>query len=406
MNTRDRKPLRARPNCEPLDERVVPVVSFGNFQTAGLSFVTTALGAPTSGVLTPRNTVPSPAVSSFTFASLPSFAGFSPAPGGGSLQPVANFSGTNFTPLPSFPTFSPLPSFPTFSPLASFPTFSPLPSFPTFSPFLSTSALGNRPSFGTFNPAPTVGPSAVTLNSGATTSAVVVPSIVSAGPFRAPVTAGTGVLTTNPSITTTPFIATTPTVATSTTITLTPRTTTPPSFSAVPVGTLGSTIRTSNFPNVATGLTVPAGILGLSSAVGRTVTTPTTTLISTPILTIPGTTTVTTSTTTPVTTGPLARVGGALASLYNLTTAGTTTGSAYTALTNVLRVQGNLVRIDVHPVRGTNPAGALEGLGMQIQSTDPNTGTIEGFFPIAQLPALGGLANVASINPVLAPVFG
>jgi hypothetical protein len=103
---------------------------------------------------------------------------------------------------------------------------------------------------------------------------------------------------------------------------------------------------------------------------------------------------------TPVTTDPLAPLGNDLKSLYNLVTAGKQSDPAYVALTRRLVVQGNLVGIDVSAAGDVSVlTGALVNLGMQVKATNATTRTVEGLFPIAQLPNLASLPGVSSIVP-------
>jgi len=130
-----------------------------------------------------------------------------------------------------------------------------------------------------------------------------------------------------------------------------------------------------------------------------------------PPLTDP-TNSVTTGATTPgdpsdVKNGPLAKAGQDLITVYTqFEAAGESDDFTLTGpLASIIRIQGNTVGVDV----GTAPSNisamtsTLTGLGMQITATDPTTGKIEGFLPIAQLPAVAQNPDVLTIGPNYVP---
>jgi len=98
--------------------------------------------------------------------------------------------------------------------------------------------------------------------------------------------------------------------------------------------------------------------------------------------------------------GPMAKAGQSLISLY-LDSQKASGGSFTSSQTALIDVVGNQVRIDV---RGSGDVSsltsALTGAGMQVQSTDATTRTVEGLLPIAQLPTVAQLSQVSSITPV------
>jgi hypothetical protein len=79
----------------------------------------------------------------------------------------------------------------------------------------------------------------------------------------------------------------------------------------------------------------------------------------------------------------------------------TLTGS----LANMIRIQGGSVGVDVGtaPSNVTRLASTLTALGMQITATDPTTGMIEGYLPIAQLPTVSQNGDVLTLAPNYLP---
>jgi hypothetical protein len=121
----------------------------------------------------------------------------------------------------------------------------------------------------------------------------------------------------------------------------------------------------------------------------------------------------TSATTTPVDidevkNGPLAKAGQDLIEVYNqFTNSGGGDDFALTGpLAERIRIQGNSVGVDVSagPGNMVSMVSTLEALGMQVTATDATTGKIEGFLPIAQLPAAAQNSDVLTIAPNYIPM--
>jgi len=128
-------------------------------------------------------------------------------------------------------------------------------------------------------------------------------------------------------------------------------------------------------------------------------------IVSTPMTNTNTTATTTTTAATnndiaDVKNGPLAKAGQNLIALYlDFQKAGG--GSFTSSQTALIDVVGNQVRVDIRGAGDVNSlVSTLSGAGMQVQSTDATTHTVEGLLPIAQLPAVAQLSQVSSITPV------
>jgi len=142
-------------------------------------------------------------------------------------------------------------------------------------------------------------------------------------------------------------------------------------------------------------VTTPTGI---ATPVGTTTNTGVTPVTTTPNLPA------TTPTDSAVTAG-LAKAGPVLTQLYQefANTGGTASFSGGNA--GSLRLVGNAVTVDLR-VSGNASAAAtnLAAAGLQVQSVDNLTQTIEGLIPINLIPTLANQAEVVSINPVFIPI--
>jgi hypothetical protein len=104
--------------------------------------------------------------------------------------------------------------------------------------------------------------------------------------------------------------------------------------------------------------------------------------------------------------GPMAKAGPDLIAIYQAFGPSGSGNLPAGGATSILRV-GNSVGVDIRASGDVNALTAtLTGLGMQIQSTDPNTHIIEGLLPIAQLPSVAQLSQVTSMMPIYAPQHG
>lgn len=106
--------------------------------------------------------------------------------------------------------------------------------------------------------------------------------------------------------------------------------------------------------------------------------------------------------------GPLAKAGQDLIEVYNqFTNSGGGDDFALTGqLADRIRIQGSSVGVDVGagPGNMVNMVATLEALGMQVTATDATTGKIEGFLPIAQLPAVAQNSDVLTLAPNYIPM--
>jgi len=102
--------------------------------------------------------------------------------------------------------------------------------------------------------------------------------------------------------------------------------------------------------------------------------------------------------------GPLAKAGQGLIALYQDFQQSSGGGTFVSTHAANIETVGSSVRVDV---RGPGDVGALsaslQGLGMQVTATDPNTHTVEGLLPITKLPDAAQLSGVATISPVYKP---
>lgn len=158
----------------------------------------------------------------------------------------------------------------------------------------------------------------------------------------------------------------------------------------------------TNFPNMVIGAPMPASP-------------------SDPISTAPSTSSITSSqgaannaaaTGTPVDVsdiknGPMAKAGQNLIAVYTqFESAGAPSDFTLTgSLANMIRIQGDSVGVDIGtaPSNVTSLSSTLTALGMQITATDPTTGMIEGFLPIAQLPTVSQNGDVLTLSPNYLP---
>jgi hypothetical protein len=83
------------------------------------------------------------------------------------------------------------------------------------------------------------------------------------------------------------------------------------------------------------------------------------------------------------------------------------TGTFTSSLSNLIRIQGTNVGVEVHGNGGDFNAlvTSLQGLGMQITATDAVTQTVEGMLPISQLPAAAQEPQTLSVTPGYLPVL-
>lgn len=102
--------------------------------------------------------------------------------------------------------------------------------------------------------------------------------------------------------------------------------------------------------------------------------------------------------------GPLAKAGQDLITLYTDYQGSVQSGSSGTFTsreTAIIQVVGNQVRVDIRGSVDVNTlASTMSSLGMQVESTDARTHTVEGLISISQLPTVAQSAQVATISPV------
>jgi len=105
--------------------------------------------------------------------------------------------------------------------------------------------------------------------------------------------------------------------------------------------------------------------------------------------------------------GPMAKAGQNLITVYTqYESAGAGTSFTLTgSLADKIRIQGDSVGVDVGtaPSKIASLSSTLTALGMQITATDPTTGMIEGFLPIAQLPTVSQNGDVVTLSPNYRP---
>lgn len=152
--------------------------------------------------------------------------------------------------------------------------------------------------------------------------------------------------------------------------------------------------------SVSTGAMASASTSGLAGALSVTI----------PGRASPVTSTATTTTTTPPTieqikNGPLAKAGQALITIFEefqQQGAGTTFTPSQPSF---VEIHGTNVGVDIQSSGGDFNAfvAKMNGLGMQIESQDPKSGTVEGFLPISQIATVAQDAQTQSISPIFTP---
>ena len=108
--------------------------------------------------------------------------------------------------------------------------------------------------------------------------------------------------------------------------------------------------------------------------------------------------------------GPLAKAGQDLITVYleyQRFQQNGGSGTFSSSLEGRIRIKGDSVGIDVRPADGQDLSAFvahMSGLGMQIDSVDENTKTVEGYLPINQLTTVAQDPTVATIEPNYIPV--
>jgi hypothetical protein len=104
--------------------------------------------------------------------------------------------------------------------------------------------------------------------------------------------------------------------------------------------------------------------------------------------------------------GPLAKAGQSLIGVYldyqEYVQAGGSGPFSSKRAANVL-IDGTNVGVDIRGADLNDLVTTLSHLGMQIEITDANTSTVEGFLPISRLPAVVQLTKVYAISPIYKP---
>ena len=106
--------------------------------------------------------------------------------------------------------------------------------------------------------------------------------------------------------------------------------------------------------------------------------------------------------------GPLAKAGQTLIEVYNQYQNANGGEFVLTGnLANIVRIRGDSVGVDVGaaPSNMINVASTLKALGMDVTATDATTGKIEGYLPIAQLPAVAQNNDVLTLSPNYIPMM-
>ncbi len=103
--------------------------------------------------------------------------------------------------------------------------------------------------------------------------------------------------------------------------------------------------------------------------------------------------------------GPLAKAGGELITVYRDFLQSPQGGPINTSLRPFLQFRGNSVGVDVKGFGDFNTfQAALRNVGMDIQFTDPTRKIVEGYLPVASLPAVASLAQTVGIDPIFKPI--
>ncbi|SIO58980.1 hypothetical protein SAMN05444166_5882 [Singulisphaera sp. GP187] len=104
--------------------------------------------------------------------------------------------------------------------------------------------------------------------------------------------------------------------------------------------------------------------------------------------------------------GPLAKAGQSLIGVYQdyqqYMEAGGNGPFASPLGANVM-IEGTSVGVMIRGADWNALQTTLVELGMQIRATDPNTKSVEGLLPIAQLPTVAQLALVIAVSPIYKP---
>ncbi|WP_406695141.1 hypothetical protein V5E97_29305 [Singulisphaera sp. Ch08] len=104
--------------------------------------------------------------------------------------------------------------------------------------------------------------------------------------------------------------------------------------------------------------------------------------------------------------GPLAKAGQSLIGVYQdyqqYMEAGGNGHFTSPRGANVI-IDGSNVGVVIRGEDWVALQAALSELGMQVRATDPNTKSIEGLLPIAQLPTVAQLSLVSAVNPIYRP---
>jgi len=104
--------------------------------------------------------------------------------------------------------------------------------------------------------------------------------------------------------------------------------------------------------------------------------------------------------------GPLAKAGKDLIAIY-LAYGPSGTGTPPSGSAAAIEVVGTSVGVTIRSSGDLNTlVAAMNGLGMQIQSSNANTHMVSGLLPIAQLPTVAQQADITSITPIYAPQLG
>ena len=101
--------------------------------------------------------------------------------------------------------------------------------------------------------------------------------------------------------------------------------------------------------------------------------------------------------------GVLAKAGQYLYEVYQEFAQSGNSGNFQSPLSNMIEISGSMVGVKVHTPDTNALSSTLTSVGMVIQATDPNSGTIQGLLPIAQLPTVAQIPVVTSITPVFLP---
>ena len=101
--------------------------------------------------------------------------------------------------------------------------------------------------------------------------------------------------------------------------------------------------------------------------------------------------------------GPLAKAGTDLVNIYHDYTTALAGGQSFSFTPADMKrfyTLGSSISVDINVYGNLVAYGKqAQALGMQVGAVDPKTGTLEGYVPISQLPAIVGLSGTVTVRP-------